>query len=85
LLGRRIVSRIICDADSPIVINTIGLTPSFATNNALVLDDVDVRQERGYSDAETVIWVIPSDTNLTVQSMMVMIKCEAAARVWSYS
>lgn len=83
--GRRIVPWIICDAHSPIVINTIGLTTSFATDYALVLDDVDVRQDRGCSDTETIIWVVPSNTNLTVQSMMVMIKSEAATRVWGYN
>ena len=85
MLGRRIIPRIICDAHSPIVINTVGLTPSFATNNALVFDDVDVGQERRCDDTETVIWVVPSNTNLAVQSMMVTKECEAATRVWGYN
>ena len=85
MLGRRIVSRIICNAHSPIVVNTVRLTASFATNNALVLDDVDVGKERRCHDTETVIWVVPGNTNLTVQSMMVMKECEAATRVWGYN
>ena len=82
MFGRRIISRIICDAHSSIITNTVGLTPSSATSNALVLNDIDVGKERRRDDTETVIWVVPGNTNLTVQSMVVVIKSEAATRVW---
>jgi hypothetical protein len=80
LLGWRVVLWIVGDSNSPVVVDAVGITASLTRNDAFVFDDVDIRQKRRCGDSESVVWVVPGNANLAVQSMVV-VKVRDATRI----